>query len=251
MMTAFLTITLLISILCSLAILVLRGAPARLRFYICIMLLVSWLTPWQLLQFEAVPNAFVLPLNILSEFNLVNPTGVTKGARLITPLSEQTTTPLLIFYWLWLAAFAIGLILLFKDIVSYIKLRRHWIKHSTLDNQAWGTAQLAHPNCDIRRINTQAPGMITGLIKLIIWLESGQHEVEKIRTIVLHELTHIRQHDPYWLWAINLVQRLFWWNPLIWFTVNYARKQIELSCDEQCQKHLPKGDYQLQLIKLT
>jgi hypothetical protein len=124
-MTAFLTITLLNSILCSLAILVLRGAPARLRFYICIMLLVSWLTPWQLLQFEAVPNAFVLPLNILSEFNLVNPTGVTKGARLITPLSEQTTTPLLIFYWLWLAAFAIGLILLFKDIVSYIKLRRH------------------------------------------------------------------------------------------------------------------------------
>jgi beta-lactamase regulating signal transducer with metallopeptidase domain len=167
------------------------------------MLLVSWLNPWQLLQFEAVPNSFVLPLNILSEFNLVNPTGVTKGARLITPLSEQTTTPLLIFYWLWLAAFAIGLILLFKDIVSYIKLRRHWIKHSTLDNQAWGTAQLAHPNCDIRRINTQAPGMITGLIKLIIWLESGQHEVEKIRTIVLHELTHIRQHDPYWLWAIN------------------------------------------------
>jgi beta-lactamase regulating signal transducer with metallopeptidase domain len=67
----------------------------------------------------------------------------------------------------------------------------------------------------------------------------------------LHELTHIRQHDPYWLWAINLVQRLFWWNPLIWFIVNYARQQIELSCDEQCKKHLPEGSYQLQLIKLT
>jgi beta-lactamase regulating signal transducer with metallopeptidase domain len=93
--------------------------------------------------------------------------------------------------------------------------------------------------------------MTTGLIKPIIWLESGQHVVEKIRTIILHELTHIRQHDPYWLWAINLVQRLFWWDPLIWFTVNYVRKQIELSCDEQCQKHLPKGGYQLQLIKLT
>jgi hypothetical protein len=93
--------------------------------------------------------------------------------------------------------------------------------------------------------------MTTGLTKPIIWIDSEQCDAEKIRTIVIHELTHIRQHDPYWLWAINLIQRLFWWNPLIWVTAHYARQQIELSCDEQCKKHLPEGNYQLQLIKLT
>jgi beta-lactamase regulating signal transducer with metallopeptidase domain len=251
MMMTYLTITLLLSSICGLAILLLRGAPARLRFYICLLVLVSWLTPWQFLQFQSVSSSFTLPLNILSEFNVLNTVATTKDSQLITSIKEQPAAPLQIFYWLWLAVFAIGLVLFFKDVVSYIKLHRRWIKHSTLDNQAWEIAKLTHPNCDIRRINTQAPGMTTGLIKPIIWLDSKQHEVDKIRTIVLHELTHIRQHDPYWLWAINLVQRLFWWNPLIWFIVNYARQQIELSCDEQCKKHLPEGSYQLQLIKLT
>jgi beta-lactamase regulating signal transducer with metallopeptidase domain len=251
MMMTYLTITLLLSSICGLAILLLRGAPARLRFYICLLVLVSWLTPWQFLQFQSVSSSFTLPLNILSEFNLLNPVAATKDSQLIASIKEQPAAPLEIFYWLWLATFTIGLALFFKDVVNYVKLHRRWMKYSTLDNQVWKTANIVHSNCDIRRINTEAPGMATGLTRPIIWLESGQHEVDKIRTIVLHELTHIRQYDPYWLWAINLVQRLFWWNPLICFTVNYARQQMELSCDEQCQKHLPKGDYQLQLIKLT
>lgn len=253
-MISYLTITLLISSLCGLAILLLRGAPARLRFYICLLILVTWLTPWQLMQFQTVSNAFdtfTLPLNILSEFNWVKSAAKTQNTELVAPVTAQSSSSLFTFYSLWLAAFSIGLVLFLKDAVSYLKLHKRWIKNSTLDNQTWNTAQIAQPNCDIRRINSHAPGMTTGLTTPIIWLDSNQHDAEKIRTIVLHELTHIRQHDPYWLWAINLVQRLFWWNPLIWFTAHYARQQIELSCDEQCKKHLPEGRYQLQLIKLT
>lgn len=250
-MTTYLTITLLISGLCGLAILLLSGAPARLRFYICLLLLISWLTPWQLLQFQAESSAFTLPLNILSEFNWINSTAVSQTTQVAAPITAQSSTARLTFDWLWQAAFAIGLLLFFKDLVSYVKLHKRWIKHSTLDNQIWKTAQITQPNCDIRRIKSLSPGMATGLTKPIIWLDSEQHDAEKIRAIVLHELTHIRQHDPYWLWAINLAQRLFWWNPLIWFTAHYARQQIELSCDEQCKKHLPEGSYQQQLIKLT
>ena len=250
-MTTYLTITLLISSLCGLAILLLGAAPARLRFYICLMLLVTWLTPWQLLQLEAASNTFTLPLNILSEFNWVNSAIVPQDTPVIAQLTEQSSTAWLTFDGLWQAAFIIGLLLFFKDLMSYLKLHKRWIKDSTLDNQTWKTAQIDQANCDIRRIKSHSPGMATDLTKPIIWLDSEQHDIDKIRTIVLHELTHIRQHDPYWLWAINLVQRLFWWNPLIWFTAHYARQQIELSCDEQCKKHLPEGSYQLQLIELT
>jgi hypothetical protein len=168
MMMTYLTITLLLSSICGLAILLLRGAPARLRFYICLLVLVSWLTPWQFLQFQSVSSSFTLPLNILSEFNVLNTVATTKDSQLRTSIKEQPAAPLQIFYWLWLAVFAIGLVLFFKDVVSYIKLHRRWIKHSTLDNQVWEIAKLTHPNCDIRRINTQAPGMTTGLIKPII-----------------------------------------------------------------------------------
>ncbi|MBU3003945.1 M56 family metallopeptidase [Paraglaciecola arctica] len=248
-MVTYLTITLLISGLCGLAILLLGGAPARLRFYICLMLLVSWLTPWQLLQFEVKSNSFALPLNILSEFKLV--TADNTNTEVIAPITKQTSASIQTFYGFWLAVFVIGLALFCKDVVSYVQLHRRWLKHSKLDNQAWQTAGIPEQKCDIRRINSQSPGMATGLINPIIWLDCNQHDAEKIRTIVLHELTHIRQHDPYWLWAINFVQRLFWWNPLIGFTARYARQQVELSCDEQCKKHLPEGSYQLQLIKLT
>ncbi|WP_339724501.1 M56 family metallopeptidase [uncultured Paraglaciecola sp.] len=251
MMTTYFTITLLISSICGLGILLLHEAPARLRFYICLMILVTWLTPWQFMQFQAVSNSFTLPLNILTEFKWNIPEAVIQNPSDIAPVIEQSTFPLFSFYWLWLAAFAIGLVLFFKDLVSYVKLHRDWIKHSTLDNQTWKTAQITQPNCDIRRINSDSPGMATGLTKPIIWLDNNQQDAEKIRTIVLHELTHIRQHDPIWLWAITLMQRLFWWNPLVGLTANYARKQMELSCDEQCKKHLPEGNYQLQLIKLT
>ncbi len=250
-MTTYFTITLLISSICGLGILLLHEAPARLRFYICLMILVTWLTPWQFMQFQAVSNSFTLPLNILTEFKWNIPEAVIQNPSDIAPVIEQSTFPLFSFYWLWLAAFAIGLVLFFKDLVSYVKLHRDWIKHSTLDNQTWKTAQITQPNCDIRRINSDSPGMATGLTKPIIWLDNNQQDAEKIRTIVLHELTHIRQHDPIWLWAITLMQRLFWWNPLVGLTANYARKQMELSCDEQCKKHLPEGNYQLQLIKLT
>lgn len=250
-MTTYFTITLLISSICGLAILLLREAPARLRFYICLMILVTWLTPWQFMQFEAVSNSFTLPLNILTEFNWNIPEAVTQHPSEVAPITEQSTFPLFSFYWLWLATFAIGLVLFFKDLMGYVKLHKRWIKHSILDNQTWKTAQITQPNCDIRRINSDSPGMATGLTKPIIWLDNNQQDAEKIRTIVLHELTHIRQHDPYWLWAITLIQRLFWWNPLVGLTANYARKQMELSCDEQCKKHLPEGSYQLQLIQLT
>lgn len=198
-MISYLTITLLISSLCGLAIVLLRGAPARLRFYICLMILVCWLTPWQLMQFQAVSNAFntfTLPLNILSEFNWINPTAVTQSTPLVAPVTEQSSSSLFTSYWLWLAAFSIGLVLFFKDAVSYIKLHRRWINHSTLDNQTWATAQITQPHCDIRRINSHAPGMTTGLTTPIIWLDSNQHDAEKIRTIVLHELTHIRSMIP-------------------------------------------------------
>jgi hypothetical protein len=40
-MTTYLTITLLISSLCGLAIVLLGGAPVRLRFCICLMVLVT------------------------------------------------------------------------------------------------------------------------------------------------------------------------------------------------------------------
>lgn len=250
-MITYITISLLITSICGLAIFLLRSAPARLRFYICLLLLAAWLTPWQHLQFQAVTTAFVLPLDFLSEFNL-NEASLTNTQQPPEANQPQHRATFSIQWdWLWLVSLAIGLSMFVKDIFSYRKLHKRWLHQSDIDDQVWKLANIAPTTCEIRRLNTQAPGMATGLFKPIIWLDMTQDDPEKVRTVVTHELTHIRQHDPFWLWAINLVQRMFWWNPIIWLTARYARQQIELSCDEQCKKHLPEGSYQLNLIQLT
>ena len=53
---------------------------------------------------------------------------------------------------------------------------------------------------------------------------------------LLHEARHIRHHDNAYLWAITLVENLFWWNPLVRMLAGQARRLQELSCDEACAR---------------
>jgi beta-lactamase regulating signal transducer with metallopeptidase domain len=231
----------------------LRNAPARKRFYVCVILLVTWITPWHLLQLEVTPSNIALPENFLLNLDWVH----TNNPPANITLEQLKNGPQKTSYtWSWgtllLSAFVIGIILFLRDIRAYLKLNKKWYKQSHPDNNnICKKLKLTTSNYQIRRIAGYGPGMTTGLLTKVIWLDAKQQDLMKLEAIVLHELTHIRQHDPYWLWVINLLQRLFWWNPIVTLTAQYAQQQIELSCDEQCQRSLPTGVYQQQLITLT
>ncbi|MBO1255883.1 tetratricopeptide repeat protein [Alteromonas sp. 5E99-2] len=251
-MITYFAISLFISAMCATALFFLAGAPARVRFYVCILLLSSWLFPWQYLQFEIEQTSFTLPVNLVSEFALFNLNSSEQQQVAIESEGRQALTlPTLPNYWFWVVGLLIGAALFVKDAVSYRKQHARWIQNSTNDNAVWNIVGIEKRCCDIRRIKGQVPGMVTGFLKPIIWIGDHQRCEDKIRTIVLHELIHIRQRDTYWLWGINFIQCLFWWNPIVRYTANYGRNHIELSCDEQCKAYLPKGSYKQHLMELT
>jgi len=53
------------------------------------------------------------------------------------------------------------------------------------------------------------------------------------RSILLHELAHLKRHD----WAIQILSQLacamHWFNPLVWWAAHRSRQEPERACDDQ------------------
>lgn len=256
-MTTYLIINLLISLLCILSLVLLRNAPARTRFYVCLVTLVCWLIPWPYLQLGNEIESLSIPFNIVFELhNLVAHIGATNNG--VTPDSASPALPLAsinivhsLTNWFWPVSLTFGVLLFCRDMVAYCYLNNQWQRLSTNQNELWQQAGFNSQPYEIRCMDECGPGMATGIIKPVIWLSQKRQKADNLRTILLHELTHIRQHDPLWLWLLNLAKCLLWWNPIVRVLRHYSAQQIELSCDEQCQQLLPRGQYQQQLIELT
>ncbi|WP_438864874.1 M56 family metallopeptidase [Neptunicella sp.] len=225
------------------ALLTLQHAPARLRFYIVLMSMFCWLIPWPYLyELRLAPaiqqSADFIPYIPLPSFDIAS----------VTRHHSFVWNSLL--DWWWLAVLAIGSTLMLVDIVQYCRLYRQWHKRSHNDNKLWQLLDKTDVPVTVRRLSAPISGMLTGLPKPIIWIDDALQDKDLLKCTLLHEFTHWQQKDHLWLWVITLLQRLFWWNPLIWLMARYARQQIELSCDEHCRHQMPQHHYQQQLIQL-
>jgi beta-lactamase regulating signal transducer with metallopeptidase domain len=67
----------------------------------------------------------------------------------------------------------------------------------------------------------------------LIWPEtmSGQDEIDRSRSVLAHELAHIRRGDHYMAWVELVAGLLWWWNPLFWLARRRVRESAELACD--------------------
>ena len=245
MQTYFLT-NITLSAVCCLVLYLLRDASARIRLYVSIAGLVAWFVPWSLISMPSLPNEMAIQQVILPELTFAMP-------ELPVPNLEHrvvgnSALPALPDNWWLLAILAIGLILFVFDVRSYLKLRRYWLDDSVVRNDLWQEAGFTKVHCDIRYLSGTGPGMATGLLQPTIWL-SEEHK-GALQTILLHELTHIQQRDPSLLWALTLIRRLLWWNPIAYIAVTYARQHIELSCDERCKQQMPDDTYRISLIEI-
>ncbi len=150
--------------------------------------------------------------------------------------------------------FIIGLLLLSKDIWQYQRQITLWLKNSTPLPDLYSKYQIPlndkEQHIPVCLVKDNGPGMATGIFKPIIWLANYQHDTNHSKTIITHELNHIRQHDPLWMWLITIIQRLLWWNPIAFYLAELAREQIELSCDEKCANQL-REDYSYQLADIV
>jgi len=61
-----------------------------------------------------------------------------------------------------------------------------------------------------------------------------------LRTVIAHELAHLRRRD-HWIAFVQLVAEcVWWWNPLFWFIRRQIRLNAELACDAWVVSTLPE-----------
>lgn len=76
---------------------------------------------------------------------------------------------------------------------------------------------------------------ITGVLRPVLILpanlETGDQET--LRHIILHELTHYKKGDLVMIQVMNVLNVLYWFNPLVWLCFRLMRKDMETICDQR------------------
>jgi TonB family protein len=96
--------------------------------------------------------------------------------------------------------------------------------------------------------------MTWGILRPMALLPESSREWSegRLRTVLLHELTHVKRHD---LLAQTLAQAvccLFWFHPLVWLAVRELRTERERACDDAVlNRGVPPAEYAGHLMELA
>jgi beta-lactamase regulating signal transducer with metallopeptidase domain len=67
----------------------------------------------------------------------------------------------------------------------------------------------------------------------------------QLEAILLHEMAHVRRHDPAVHWLMIAARVLHWFNPIAWFAVSRMAAERELACDDAVIEVLGRSSRQL------
>lgn len=160
---------------------------------------------------------------------------------------------------------AIGLILLilwgigiFVMIVLIAKsiLRFNYIRNSALPLQNPAVRRLYHDCLDEMHISKpisvystaflQSP-VIVGLFKPCIYLPIhliSDYNANDIKYMLMHELEHYKYKDALANYFMNIAGVLYWFNPLVWYSLKEMKNDREVACDTSVLKLLDEDDYE-------
>lgn len=273
-MWEYLQVNIALFCLVSALLYVLRDVPARVRFYLRIFALLAWLVPWPLLHIP-LPDAFIEPIKVFKTYELKDITHLfAEDLQLSFEEGLETTKldkPQLVqvsdnhrdnigsqfrysisslFAFGLLVAFLAGVIRLVCEFVRYRRMMANLYDLSIPADHLKEQYQVGLNRVHIRLAKHIGPGMTTGLFRPVIWVSDQQCDPAIIKSILMHELTHVQNHDVFWVWLVTSLENLFWWNPLFISVAKRARDDIELSCDEACQRKLEKNTYLSALAKV-
>ena len=81
-----------------------------------------------------------------------------------------------------------------------------------------------------RSYHLDSPAAAGGLTPYVI-LPVKEFTDQELRYVLLHELNHCRQGDPWLKSGMMLVRTLYWFNPLVWVLQIALERWCEYSCD--------------------
>src|SRR5262249_19113383 len=116
-------------------------------------------------------------------------------------------------------------------------------------------------NLRVRRLATLVvPGIGSPFIwhmgrAKLLWPASltERQPLDRRRSVIVHELAHLRRRDHWVGWLQMVAECVWWWNPLFWYVRRQLRWNAELACDAWVVSTLPEGRraYAEALIEVT
>jgi len=233
-----------LSALAALALALLPNAPPRVRLAISVAGLAAWLTPWPWLEgvVELPARGGVAPL--VQSFVRI----VVLDGRLA--VDAPSAAPHSLAYVLS-ALLAVGLVLLARDSRALRRTLRRWRRGSRSGEalRALLPPELRGTRVEIRVVRGERVAAASGWLAPTIWI-GEEYTGSDLELVLVHEVCHVRRSDPLWISLLVVVQRLYWWNPLVAHLVGQASLMLESACDHRCASVLGKRRYIGQLAAL-
>ena len=169
-------------------------------------------------------------------------------------LSVNSKTPSIIGYILfgiWITGIISMTILLIKS-----TLRLRTLENSALPLQNPEVRRLYKHCLEEMEIQRNIPiystaflksPIIVGFFKPCIYLPIhliSNHKESGIRYMLLHELQHYKHKDTIGSFFINLAVVLYWFNPLVWYSLKEMRNDREVACDTSVLEMLEENAYE-------
>ena len=222
-----------------------RGAPQRIKLYICLTPLILWLFPihyWSILTPLSAPE---LPLYLLPLL----------GSSVDTVSMMNQSAGWFDDHLLWLfvqIAAGLGIVRFIFEAIRY-QLFMHSLQTRSVDGahlRQHLPQHLQQPQTPIGIVDGFSGAITTGIIKPQVWIGRSHLTDGSLQGLLVHEMIHVKRHDNRFLWFVTLMSRLMWWNPSVWLLTSRCRLYLETSCDEASAKHFEPGGYQRILAQL-
>lgn len=206
--------------------------------------------------------SFLLLMVLLGIIRLLTPIDfdsayVVRSCRIIPAIEDFINRPILgictfgsLLLLLWLAGTVVFLV---RDIVTQIHFVRTSRDYPPSDRRDLiDLAGEYGSNFGLLVSSSISRPYTAGLFRPAIYLPDIELTEESWRTILRHEVQHLRSHDEVKKLFFLAVQALFWWNPL----AHISRKEIDTILELQCDANVTAGmsqegvDAYLDLLKI-
>ena len=169
----------------------------------------------------------------LAEREIISAAGASSWSALSSPKGVR---------WLLLLWLAGALLVLARLLVGIVGLT--WRAHAAkrLTGEYWDVLmrELSAQIGLTRRVTLMQSGtalmpMTWGAVSPVVLLpeNAGEWSEERLRMVLLHELTHVKRLDILTQMLAQFACALHWFNPLAWFAARQLRKEQERACDER------------------
>jgi beta-lactamase regulating signal transducer with metallopeptidase domain/beta-lactamase class D len=170
--------------------------------------------------------------------------------------------PLRLHAWWFITAWLTGgALCLLPTAVSTLALRRTARQSRRLsDGPLFDAVAQVSRELGLRRMpilllgNPSAMPMVWGVFRtsLLLPTRASEWSPQRLRAVLLHELSHLRRRDPLALWIAHLALAAHWFNPLAWLAVRQLRREQELACDDCVLRHgLQASDYASEMLEIA